>query len=402
MTFQTFTGRQYLMIDVASNLGLDKEDWDVRLEWFHQNEHQLESLVNQAKEPALYYAGVSAYRSVQNNQPIGYPISLDATSSGLQILAALTGDRSAAALCNVVDTGHREDAYTIIHRAMVSTVGVGANITRDQAKDAIMTSLYGSTAMPKEIFGEGELLQVFNNTMGDLAPFPWELNHAMLEFWDPTALTYDWVMPDNFHVHTKVMNTVKETVLVMGEPFQVSYKVNSPVAHGRSLCANMTHAIDGLIVREMTARCDYDPAVIDQLKAALKQPELFGNRASTPDDHLVLTLWNHYQQSGYLSARILPYLKTENLGHVDRTVIDEVIQSLPLKPFKVISVHDCFRCLPHYGNDLRRQYNIQLAMIAKSNLLSWLLGQILNRPIQIQKADPNLYLDIFEANYALS
>ena len=100
---QTFTGREYLKIDIASNFGLEKKSWAERLAWFDQNESQLLKLLPQAEEPALYYAGVKAYEDVKAGKPTGYMISLDATSSGLQLLAALTGDRSAAQLCNVVD-----------------------------------------------------------------------------------------------------------------------------------------------------------------------------------------------------------------------------------------------------------------------------------------------------------
>ena len=63
---------------------------------------------------------------------------------------------------------------------------------------------------------------------------------------------------------------------------------------------------------------------------------------------------------------------------------------------------DCFRCLPTYGNDLRYQYNLQLQLIAQSNLLGNLISQIIGKPVRIGKLDPDLHLEIIEANYSLS
>lgn len=63
---------------------------------------------------------------------------------------------------------------------------------------------------------------------------------------------------------------------------------------------------------------------------------------------------------------------------------------------------DCFRVLPNYGNDLREQYNRQLMLIAKSNLLQYLLSQIVGRQLSIGKLDPNLWQDIMDTDYALS
>src|SRR5690606_33720476 len=113
-----------------------------------------------------------------------------------------------------------EDAYVSIYRDMVDQLGESAKIDRKLTKKAIMTSFYGSTAQPKNVFGEGELLQVFYDTMKENAPGAWEINETMLAIWDPTALENSWVLPDNFHVKVKIMGQVKENVHFLNEPFE--------------------------------------------------------------------------------------------------------------------------------------------------------------------------------------
>ncbi|QIG68774.1 RNAP2-like RNA polymerase protein [Rhizobium phage RHph_Y2_6] len=400
---QLFSGVQYLKIDIANNFGLDKKNWDQRLQWFDDNEDKLEALLSQAEEPALYYAGVKAYRDHQGGKSCHYPISLDATSSGLQILACLTGDRKASSICNVIDTGKREDAYTAIYEAMLSTTGGEAKIERKQTKQAVMTSLYGSEAVPKSVFGEGALLALFEQTMDEQAPGAWELNKQMLALWDPEAYAYHWVMPDNFNVHVKVMQMMSENVHFLDKPYEVSFAVNEPMEKGRSLGANMTHSIDGMIVREMTRRCMYDTAKIEMISLILDPNYKQARRMDTDDkSRMVRTLWGHYLDSGFLSARILDYLTGDNIHLVDKLAIFDLVASLPKNPFQVIAVHDCFRCLPNYGNDLRKQYNILLAGIAKSRLLSFLLTQITGRKMEVGKLDPDLWKDVLDADYALS
>lgn len=430
---QLFSPIQYLKIDIANSFGLDKKKWNERLAWFDKNEANLEELYKQADEPALFYAGVLAYRRVQKGLPNSHPISLDATSSGLQILAALTSDRKAAEICNVVNmNGDNEDperanAYTILYDRMLEELAEGEELAvpdKDQVgikivntqtgvaapmkidpkktKQAIMTAFYGSKAMPKTIFGNGPLLALFYNTLEKSCPAAWDLNETFVSIWDPKALSNEWVLPDNFHVKVKVMDRVVENVRFLNTPYEFARMVNAPTEKGLSLAANSTHSIDGMIVREVSRRCNYDPAVVDRVKAALSDRGSMIPSGKGKDDQMVLTLWKHYQDSGYLSARILDYLDDYNIGLVDGNVIRELIDSLPAKPFEVISIHDCFRCLPNYGNDLRKQYNLQLHLIARSNLLSFLLSQLLHRKVSIGKLNPGMIPDILEANYALS
>lgn len=147
---QTFTPSEYIKIDIANNFGLDKKNWDERISWFDQNKDQLHSLVPQADEPALFYAGIKAWEAYLNKEPSGYMISLDATASGMQLLAVLTGDMSAAKLCNVVSdfsedaVAQRRDGYTVIYNMMLKVMGESAKITRDDCKKAIMTLTEGS------------------------------------------------------------------------------------------------------------------------------------------------------------------------------------------------------------------------------------------------------------------
>lgn len=395
-----FTGMQYLAIDIASNYGLDKSSWDDRLAWFEKHKDCLHEMLATAETPALYYAGVKAYEKAQQGIASGYPISLDATSSGLQILAALTGDRKAAELCNVIPTGNREDAYTGIYDRMLSIIGEQAKIERKDVKQAVMCSLYGSQAVPKEVFGTGMLLTIFYAVMEEAAPAAWELNKAFLDMWNPEALINSWVLPDNFHVHVKVMSQVTETVHFLNEPFETHRQVNAPMEHGRSLGANTIHSIDGMIVREMNRRCNFDPKVVDRVIAALDgEGSVIGGDA---DDEMVMKLWEHYIASGYLSARILDHLYVDNIDLVDPTVIRELIQSLPAKPFQIMTIHDCFRCLPNYGNDLREQYALQLQLIAKSKLLDFLVSQILGREVKVGKLDEEMWREVGDAEYALS
>ena len=156
-----------------------------------------------------------------------------------------------------------------------------------------------------------------------------------------------------------------------------------------------------MLVREITRRCDYNPDHLVKLNRWLNECR-GGTSRSRDCDKMVMQLADLHRESGFLSARVLEYVDPVNMGHLEPGALLSLVQSLPAKPFQVLSVHDCFRVLPRYGNDLRRQYNRLLAEVAQSDLLSFLVSQIVKRRITVSKIDPDMFGDILETNYALS
>jgi hypothetical protein len=423
---------QYLKMDVAAHYGHDKENWDVRLNWTELHDSELEDLVPYASTPAMYHAAVQALRLAQAGKPSGYPISLDATASGLQFLSLLTGCEKSARLCNVVSTGNREDAYMVIYKQMQMDMDMDMDdrademiqklkaaghelptTSREDVKQAMMCALYGSTAEPKKIFGAGTpLLDQFYITISEMAPGAWALNEALQALWQPGALSHDWIMPDNFHVHAKVEKSVTDCVQFLGASVFVTFSVNEGTKKGKALGPNIIHSVDGMVVREMQRRCSYRLGLKADLLHWIAQYEGHGmpkisivNQQCKATEQ-ALMLWTRSQQSGFLSARILECLNKENIPLlVGRGMqlhkIKEMVSQLPDKPFSIMAIHDCFRVLPNYGNDLRRQYNLIISQIASSNLLSFIASQVAGRLMPVNKLGDLSQLTL-DAEYALS
>lgn len=351
--FQEFTGAEYLKIDIANSFGHDKLDWDDRIAWFDKHEQQLPFMLKQAEEPALAFAGLEAWNKYVAGEPSGYPISLDATTSGLQLLAIFTGCRKSAMCCNVIDTGHRVDGYTHMYEAMKTMdeianriadrisaeIPKASSIDRDKVKQAVMCSLYGSKAEPKKAFGEGKMLDLFYKTMRQEAPGAWELNELFLDLPDGKTTEYITTLPDGFTSHVKVEGKELEMFHFAGAPFEHYNTIEIAASKGyRALGANTTHSVDAFVVREMSARCNYDPEEVANARA-LCDGGKFGT-ATDANYQMVEKLWELYQLSGMLSIRIIKYLDFKSIQLVNVYEIIQLLDTLPAKPFKVVSVHD--------------------------------------------------------------
>lgn len=399
-----FTGLEYLKIDIANNYGLDKLTWNERLSWFQSNQDNLESLIEKAENPACFTAGLIAYRQTLLGEPTGYMISLDATHSGLQILSLLTGDTKAARLCNIINNGEkRSDSYTEIFNKFRERVPDIGDITRNKVKKAIMTAFYSSQLQPRELVGEKNV-PAFNDTLAEECPYCWTLNSFMLKAWNPDALSYSWDMPDGFHVEFQVEKMIEEEFKFNGKIYSFNHIENQPTRQGRCLGANMTHACDSLVAREMVARCMYDPKQIEKVKNLnAKSAKNVNLSYRLPKDqrrknNTLLRLLNLAEETNFISMRILDLIDETNYWLVDKDITEFLINSLPDKPFDMIVIHDCFKCHPNHGNDIRKQYRFVLQQLSDSRLLEHILRSITKSDLSINKPC-NIKVD---GEYALS
>lgn len=394
-----FTGLEYIKIAIANGYGLDKKSWTERINWVDANRPNLLSMAQSGKadEPCLMLGAIKALEKAEQGFSTGYPVSLDATSSGLQILSVLTCCEKSAKLCNVINTGRREDAYALVYHHMLDRIGSSEQIKREHVKKAVMTSLYGSEAMPKKVFGEGQYYEQFQKSMAELAPGAWELNKFFLDCWDASKNEYSWILPDNFHVHCKVEAKVSETFNLFGGYYSAVKTIQTPTKNGRFLSANTVHSLDAFILREIIRRSNYDVNHVEYI--SIMKPEKVIENQKT---QMVRTLLSLYEQSGFLSARILEYIEPYNISLVPQKELQELLNSLSPVSFETITIHDCFRVHPNYGNQIRRLYILMLALIAKSNMLEFLLEQITGKHIPIKKLSPNMWMKVMDSEYALS
>lgn len=412
-----FTPFDYLLIDAANQFGLDKALFEVRIQWALKHLHELEDFTQEADEPALYLKAVMAIRKAQKGIPTGHLVGLDATCSGLQVMSALTGCIKGANATGFVDPNRRADAYTDTTKMMSKILGGEIEIPRKDVKNAVMTRFYGSTQEPEALFGQNtKELKAFYQAVEEIAPGPSRLLVELLESWDQTALHHSWRLPDGFDAHVKVMGTYEfrpEIEELGGASFTYQVSENMAQERGKANAANAVHSVDGYILRSIIRRCDYDPETVMQGSKIIA--EEIGRRARGNEREVVADLepqmedlLERYDRTQMADVVILPLLTASNVKAMTDTHLHKLTQiteeMLEHKPFRVVTVHDEFKCHPNHMNVLRQQYINLFAELADSTVLEDILSELYQMPIEevnYQKFSNNLSEYIRESNYAL-
>jgi DNA-directed RNA polymerase len=278
----------WLAFQVATAYGLDKATITERWEWVSLNNDLITAVATdpignldlwaQADEPWQFLAACEEFHAcciASTRQTTGLPVAVDATCSGLQILAGLARDRSTAQLVNVLPGDSPSDAYKAVAEEAKRHLPERLRpfIDRKTTKRTVMTVPYNATkhssrgyirdALKKsEVELEsGDLTLITNaiyNAMELIVPGPmavmrW-INKEVSRLMKDGETKLSWVTPTGFRVYQKLM---KQSVLKFNLKLLGRCQVNvnngdtpevDKSRHKAATAPNLIHSLDSSIL----------------------------------------------------------------------------------------------------------------------------------------------------------
>lgn len=279
----TEEGLEMLIVNLVNEIHSDKINFDEALVWFESQSD--ETIMELASNSPISDAMYMDYISAKAGNAVGTITHWDATNSGLQFYSLLGGDKLAASLCNVYNTGTIADAYKALADALNTATGT-ETFNRSNVKNAFMTYLYGSMAKntlykisdPKngvtagiaEFFpadwSEDKMWNTFEGSMLTIAPAAVKLMNLIYSY-NVDQTKFCWTMPDGFRVET----TSTSTETVKGYFIDHSGKTHEGTCEvkleeynkfSRALAPNIIHSVDAYFGREVIKRCYFDVSFI--------------------------------------------------------------------------------------------------------------------------------------------
>ena len=293
---------KWLAFQVATTYGLDKSPMEERQQWVKDNISLITLIacdpyrnVNEwevAEEPFQFLAACNEYYHcviVKDWHTTSLPIAIDATCSGLQILAGLARDKSTAELVNVTRSPMPQDAYKVV--AMESRSQIPLRLRthwdRKKVKRVVMTIPYNAKPYSNRTYikaafkdigvelDKDELTQTVTavrNAMHKVVPGPmavmkWiedEVSRALAR----GVSKLEWTTPSGFIVHQKIMKKEVEVLnlQLLGRcVVRVATDDTDEVDKSRHKAAtapNLIHSLDASLLHLATMRFKHPIALI--------------------------------------------------------------------------------------------------------------------------------------------
>ena len=291
----------WLSFQVATTFGLDKCTLEDRHQWVAENVDLITKVATDpirflsdwesVDEPWQFMAACHEYYHCcikKDKETTGLMVAVDATCSGLQILAGLARDRSTAELVNVVPSEKPSDAYqavadkakeflpTYMHPWMDRSVckrtvmTIPYNATKDSSRKYIREALLEKQIDP----AKDELTQIVNavyQSMDSIVPGPmqvmrWIKKHVGLYIRNG-AKEVQWVTPSGFIVNQKRddIETTRMELQLLGRTsirLPNGKSKPSPNKHKSSTAPNYIHSFDASILHRSFTKFDEPFTVI--------------------------------------------------------------------------------------------------------------------------------------------
>jgi hypothetical protein len=415
---ESFNGYQYLLIAFANAIdGLDKLNYEERIlqaeAILAKSDQEIADVINDQKEKYLaykYYREITEYRDkgkLETNVLIG----LDATASGMQLLGVLTRCERTMRIANVLDTPNRADPYTHVYRVFNSKLNHKGTATRSEVKQAIMTSFYGSQATPRNLFPNPGDLETFHQSLAEEAPGAWAARNYLLSLHNPDVDSVSFVMPDNHHVYLpyKSKETLELCVDYLNNPIQHQVVMNKPVQRDVSIAANLVHAVDGYIVRELVRMANISQGSLTGLISAVKSEidfrVLHENNETKVINRMPSLAWMYQDWSQLALEELRNFYRYLTIFNATNHMLSKHGKNRPHKPvYDLLPIHDSFWMHPNYGDYTRAYYSMILAEIYQSDLFSDLVCQLTDTAPEKLIENPintDVLNSIYNSNYSI-
>jgi hypothetical protein len=389
-----YTGTEYVRIAIANAAGFEKSmpDNETKILWTMTTD--LDEYITLAKNPMAYLDAVQALRDAENGVPSGFICGMDAGSSGVQMLAVLTGDLVAA-----VSTGlARVDGRGNFYQDVENTVDAELEIDPEDLKQAVMTAFYMSEKVPEDVFGE-ENMHFFNEALSTCAPYCFELLQMVKELHpelDKTA--YEWDMPNGYHVYTPIIVTDKLTTIEMlGGNFKYETKSITEDPKYKGLLANIAHSTDAFVSDEVGDRTGYNRDILMNGLVVIERA-LANWKGDACTNTVPSIRWINDMGLGKYHT-ISEVRKQFTLGQL-QALKELAIDVMKWNSFPNFARHDEFCSYPVAMNEIRYHYQTVMSQIASSTLLSDILSSICDEEITIDKVD--ISAEVLAGNYGLN
>ena len=288
--------KEWLAFQVATTYGKDKDTIRARLEWAAEN-HDLISRVAEdpignrpewedVEEPWTFLAACDEYYHCVikcDRTHTSLPVAVDATCSGLQILAGLARDASTARLVNVLPSEKPQDAYKVIAEEAKPHVPecIRPYMDRKTTKRTVMTVPYNAKPYSNRGYIREALLEkgvevekddltatvkAVRDAMNVVVPGPMQvmkwIESEVAAAIDRGAKELEWVTPSGFVVTQKLMKKkVQEIELqLLGRcHIKIATEDGDKVDkshHKNATAPNLIHSLDASLLHLSALRFD--------------------------------------------------------------------------------------------------------------------------------------------------